>query len=46
MEICKSVAPRNIEVEPEHFVRCHLYDSEGMLLEEAKRQSKKGSGSL
>ncbi len=46
MEICKSVAPRNIEVEPEHFVRCHLYDTEGMLLEEAKRQAKKESESI
>jgi len=46
MEVCKTVVPRNIEVAPEHFVRCHLYDTEGMLLEEAKRQAKRESESL
>ena len=26
MEICKSVQPRYVEAEPNHFVACHLYD--------------------
>lgn len=30
MEICKSVVPRNIEVEPGHTVVCHLFDEEAM----------------
>lgn len=28
MEVCKHTAPKWIEVEPEHFVACHLYDKE------------------
>lgn len=27
MEICKTASPALIEVEPNHFVRCHLYNS-------------------
>ena len=26
MEVCKSIAPELKEIEPEHFVACHLYD--------------------
>ena len=26
MECCKSVAPVQKEIEPGHFVNCHLYD--------------------
>ena len=28
MECCKTTPPRMIEIEPDHFVVCHLYDSE------------------
>jgi peptide/nickel transport system ATP-binding protein len=28
MECCKSDPPRMIEIEPDHFVVCHLYDKE------------------
>lgn len=32
MEICKGLAARDIEVEPEHHVVCHLYDSQALAL--------------
>ncbi|MBR2646248.1 MAG: dipeptide ABC transporter ATP-binding protein [Clostridia bacterium] len=28
MEICKTIPPETREIEPDHFVACHLYDSE------------------
>ena len=28
MECCKTVPPKMIEIEKDHFVVCHLYDSE------------------
>ncbi len=28
MECCKTTPPRMVEIEPDHFVVCHLYDSE------------------
>ena len=28
MECCKSIPPKMIEMEPDHFVVCHLYDDE------------------
>ena len=28
MEICKSVQPKYVEAEPNHFVACHLYDKD------------------
>ncbi|HOO33464.1 MAG TPA: ABC transporter ATP-binding protein [Thermotogota bacterium] len=30
MDICKKERPRFIEVEPEHFVACHLYSDKGV----------------
>ena len=47
MEICKYVAPDFIEVEPEHFCACHLYNTPERskeleaLVEEAKKNIKK-----
>lgn len=35
MEICKVNVPRNLEIEPGHFVACHLYD-EGAIAENKK----------
>lgn len=29
MEQCKTVTPEICEIEPDHFVRCHLYSSQG-----------------
>ena len=43
MEVCKYCAPDFIEVEPEHYCACHLYDSPerqaelGKVMEEQKR---------
>lgn len=28
MDICKNIHPEKIEVEPEHYVNCHLYNSD------------------
>ena len=47
MEVCKYVAPDFIEVEPEHFCACHLYNTPERskeleaLVEEAKKNIKK-----
>ena len=30
MEICKSIEPKFIEVEKDHFVKCHLFDGKGI----------------
>lgn len=39
MEICKNKQPRYIEVEPDHFVACHLYDQEAMAEQNANQPS-------
>jgi peptide/nickel transport system ATP-binding protein len=36
MEICKTLEPKTIEIEPEHFVVCHLFDEEIMKKENKK----------
>jgi peptide/nickel transport system ATP-binding protein len=39
MEVCKYVAPDFLELEPEHFCACHLYDSEERKVELEKEMA-------
>ena len=34
MDICKTEAPQTREIEPEHMVVCHLFNNEGVLIDE------------
>lgn len=38
MEVCKTLIPKSIEVEPGHFVVCHLFDKEVMDNSEEKTE--------
>lgn len=39
MDICKTEAPKTIEVEPGHVVVCHLYENEGKVVEEGSENA-------
>ena len=34
MEVCKTVPPQTREIEPGHVVKCHLFNNEGVLIDE------------
>ena len=34
MDVCKTEAPQAREIEPEHVVKCHLFNNEGVLIDE------------
>lgn len=38
MDVCRSVQPKQIEVEPGHYVSCHLYDPESQLIADMNKE--------